>query len=311
MKKIIALLLCALPLAAMAQKTHTVAAKETLFSIGRLYNVHPRALAEYNHIPFDKGLSLGQVLKIPSSAAPMPQTAATATVPEKPAEPIKKNVLEPEKKSAPIAQELKNLPAIYYTVQPKEGLYGISKRFNTSIENIKKWNHLSGESLTIGEKLIVGYENGNAKTEIVQTPINKNSKKQDEPEIIKEKVEMSQSKPVQEQPSKTTVTSLGFFQAKYQEQSTNKNLKSETGLASTFKSTSGWDDGKFYCLYNMAPAGTIVKITSAQTQKIIYAKVLDVIPEMKQNDALTIIVSNAAAASLGDGETNFNCSVQY
>ena len=83
MKKIIALLLCALPLAAMAQKTHTVAAKETLFSIGRLYNVHPRALAEYNHIPFDKGLSLGQVLKIPSSAAPMPQTAATTAVTEK------------------------------------------------------------------------------------------------------------------------------------------------------------------------------------------------------------------------------------
>ena len=77
MKKIIALLLCALPLAAMAQKTHTVAAKETLFSIGRLYNVHPRALAEYNHIPFDKGLSLGQVLKIPSSAAPMLGTALT------------------------------------------------------------------------------------------------------------------------------------------------------------------------------------------------------------------------------------------
>src|SRR3977135_337374 len=44
---------------------HTVMAKEGLFSIGRIYNVHPRFIASYNDIDFDKGLNIGQVLRIP------------------------------------------------------------------------------------------------------------------------------------------------------------------------------------------------------------------------------------------------------
>lgn len=307
MKKIIAILFFVLPLFAMAQKTHTVAAKETLFSIGRLYNVHPRALAEYNHIPFDKGLNLGQVLKIPSSAAPMPQTATVA--PEKPVEQPKPVAPEPEKKNPPVAKESNNSNPIYYTVQPKEGLYGISKRFNTSIDNIKKWNQLSGESLTIGEKLIVGFEQNNSVASSNLPPAKNETQKAAEPEIKKQVSTIEQPKP--NVVSATKPTGTGYFSQKFEEQSRNKNTKSENGLAGTFKSTSGWDDGKYYCLYNAAPAGSIVKITSANSQKTIYAKVLDVIPEMKQNDDLTIIVSNAAAANLGDGETNFNCSIQY
>lgn len=297
------------PLCSMAQKTHTVAAKETLFSIGRLYNVHPRALAEYNHIPFDKGLSLGQVLKIPSSAAPMPQTVAT--VPEKPVEPVKTAPTFEEKKKEIVAKQPLGASPVFYVVQPKEGLYGISKKFNTSIENIKKWNNLSGENLTIGEKLIVGFEEKNSVAETPIAAVKNNKPVTAEPEEIKQAEPITQVKPEPVQPIKKIEPNTGFFSLKYEEQARKKDIKSQNGIAGTFKSTSGWEDGKYYCLYNTAPAGSIVKITSAQTQKTIYAKVLDVIPEMKQNDDLTIIVSNAAAASLGDGETNFNCSIQY
>ena len=65
MKNLFSLILFLFPLFAMAQTTHTVAAKESLFSIGRLYNVHPRELASYNNIAFETGLTVGQVLKIP------------------------------------------------------------------------------------------------------------------------------------------------------------------------------------------------------------------------------------------------------
>ena len=116
---------------------------------------------------------------------------------------------------------------------------------------------------------------------------------------------------MQEQPSKTVGTSLSFFQAKYQEQSTNKNLKSETGLASTFKSTSGWADGKYYCLYNNAVPGTVIKITNSVNEKYVFAKVLDAIPDIKQNSGMVICISNAAAKELGAAESSFNCSLKY
>jgi LysM repeat protein len=42
-----------------------------------------------------------------------------------------------------------------HTVQPKEGLYGIAKKYNLSIQQIKEWNNLQSESLHIGQVLII------------------------------------------------------------------------------------------------------------------------------------------------------------
>ena len=43
---------------------HKVAAKEGLFPIGRMYNVHPRHIANFNGIDFNKGLAIGQKINI-------------------------------------------------------------------------------------------------------------------------------------------------------------------------------------------------------------------------------------------------------
>jgi hypothetical protein len=79
-----------------------------------------------------------------------------------------------------------------------------------------------------------------------------------------------------------------------------------------FKSTSGWHDGKYYCLHNMATPGTIVKITNNANGKSIYAKVLDIMPDIKQNNGLIICVSNAAADVLGVTENSkLDCTLNY
>ena len=41
------------------------------------------------------------------------------------------------------------------TVQPKESLYGISKKYGVTVEDIKKWNNLSSDHLRIGQQLII------------------------------------------------------------------------------------------------------------------------------------------------------------
>ena len=88
-------------------------------------------------------------------------------------------------------------------------------------------------------------------------------------------------------------------------------LINEAGSGAVFKSNSGWQDGKYYCLHNTAAPGTIIKVTANSTGKTIYAKVLDVIPDIKQNSGLIIRISNAAAQELGIGEAKFDCSLSY
>jgi len=97
----------------------------------------------------------------------------------------------------------------------------------------------------------------------------------------------------------------------YEKQTQDKDIAGETGEAAVFKSSSGWEDGKYYCLHNTSSPGTIVKITNTSTGKTIYAKVLDIIPDIKQNTGLVVRVSNAAAEELGAGDTKFGCSLSY
>ena len=294
MKKLLTILFF-VPLFAMAQKgtTHTVAAKESFTSIGRMYNVNGRELANYNKLDYEKGLSIGQVIKIP----------ATASIPQ-----VKVEV--PIAKAQPTSNTAGT--PIYHTVGKKETLYHISTVYGkVPIADIKKWNNLTGDGVNEGTKLIVGY-NKNATPpvtekieEVKQAPVKQ------EPVVIeteKEKpAEIKQAPPVKQPPVVRGDVNFngGAFKNIYQ----SGNGTNETAQAGVFKSNSGWEDGKYYCLHNTAAEGSIVKVTTT-SGKSIYAKVLDVIPDIKQNAGLEILISNAAATELGVAD-KFDCTITY
>jgi hypothetical protein len=98
----------------------------------------------------------------------------------------------------------------------------------------------------------------------------------------------------------------GYFKNDYSD-----GGKSTSGLAGIFKSTSGWQDGKYYALMNNIPVGTIVKVTGGTSGKTVYAKVLGQLPDMKESAGLAIRISNAAASELGEGDGKFNVDVRY
>jgi LysM repeat protein len=331
MKKLFCLLLL-LPLFAVAQKviTHTVGPKESLSSIGRLYNINGRELANYNKIDYDKGLTLGQVLKIPVNNA----NAANNTVPAPVKEVAPVKTIPPVVKPVPVAKE-SNAP-VYHTVGKKQTLYAISKLFNVAIPDIKKWNNLTADALSEGSKIIVGYgakkqppaaeQNVTKAPPVVikETPVVKKPEEKEIPvvnkpaevkTVIKEEIPQPvKSMPVVTAPvnnAKATDFKGGIFKNVFDEQTKGKQLVSETGTAGIFKSTSGWEDGKYYCLHNNAAAGTIIKITNAATGKSVYAKVLDLIPDIKQNSGLIIRLSNAAADVLGVTDTKLDCTLNY
>ena len=294
--------------------SHKVTAKENFYSIGRMYNVAPKDIAAYNNLQFENGLDVGELIKIPLSENNFSQSQPAGNG----------EVLIP----------------VYHSLQPKEGLYRVSINYNkVPIGTIKKWNHLQSDNVSVGTSLIIGY----LKVSKEESPLASKGVKanmdvaavttqQAKPEPVKPDVtpevlppvknpDNGEKKVVQETSEpKATVTTVntksninfggGYFKKLYDEQTEKTAPVSETGSAGTFKSTSGWQDGKYYCFNNDAQPGAVIKITNYTTGKSVYAKVLDAIPDIKQNSGLAIIVSNAAAEELNSGD-KFTCSLSY
>ena len=112
---------------------------------------------------------------------------------------------------------------------------------------------------------------------------------------------------------KPTLTEFGYFKPQFEQQSkTTPAAKNETVTAGIFKTTTGWQDTKYYLLMDQLQPGTIVKIINPGNNKAIYAKVLGKMSGIRQNEGLDIRISNAAASMLEITEQDkFIVNVNY
>jgi LysM repeat protein len=294
---------------------HKVSPKESLYSLGRLYNVPPKELASFNRLSMESGLSLGQEIKIPLNNNNFTQSEASNG---------------------------ETIVPLVHTVQPKETLYRLSVNYNkVPLANLKKWNHLASDNVSEGSQMIVGYlkvdknvsalasgsrnsTNDVAVNKAAEKPADKPQPVADKPVAVKEpepaRVDNASTNQQNNQPA-TNVTSVntksninfsgGFFKKQFEQQTASASPVTSSGTAGIFKSTSGWQDGKYYCFSNDAAPGSIVKVTENGSGKSVYAKVLDAIPDIKQNAGLALVLSNAAAEELGAGENKFDCTVSF
>ena len=244
-------------------------------SIGRKYNINGRELARYNNLDYDRGIQIGQTLRIPVRGDFNTGGAGNP---------------------------------IYHTVLPKETLYSISLKYNKiPIETLKRWNNLQSDALQEGMRLIVSYSEASSSIPASSIPV---TASQPAPKAAPQSpppVQQAATVPTPQLPETTGTFAGGFFKSLFTASSGNKL----EGRAGTFKSTSGWDDGKYYCLHNSATAGSIVKVTNKANGKVVYAKVLDVIPDLKQNANLVLRLSNAAADELEANSSTFDVIVEF
>lgn len=277
---------------------HTVAPKEGLYAIGRIYNVHPRTIADFNRIDMNAGLQIGQIIHIPLTDTNFSQNTN------------------------------RGIP-IYYTVKEREGLLTVSRQnLDVTMQKIRDWNNLKSDKLNVGTRLIVGYLVTTPPAE-VQEPIAKNEpeireepmSREGDPDqrkknqvveepIAKQETPKQQEAPKQhESPSNTAIntvntqtgsaTAEGFFRYAYSQQTSKKpSSKEMTVTSGIFKTTSGWQDAKYYMLINDVPAGTIVRLTNPENKKAVFAKVLGEMNGIRQNQGYDIRISNAAASAL-------------
>lgn len=298
---------------------HAVAPKESFYSIGRMYNVNPKELASFNHLKLTSGLNIGENLKVPLD---------------------KNNFLQEGK-----ATNSQALIPVYHTVNSGETLYRLGVNYNkVPLASLKRWNHLQSDAVSVGVPMIVGYlkvdkaqsplasAKSNISNEVATAPQQQEKPAEKTPEATvttapiprdpdpakSEKNETPVATSEEATPNPSTAStkgninfSGGYFKNLFVQQSAGKTSTADAGSAGIFKSTSGWQDGKYYCFHNQAAPGTVLKVTNNATGKTVYAKVLDAIPDIKQNAGLVLIISNAAAEELGVTDNKFNCLITY
>lgn len=300
---------------------HTVKKGETFYSLSRTYSVPPKEIAAQNNLSFEGGLQLGQSVKIPLTAGNFLQSSDAA-----------------------------GGHPVYHKVTEKETLYRISVNYNkVPLDNIRHWNNFAGDGVKKDGYLIVGWlkggGNGAAAPVSHPAPVNPPAtepttvaKKEPAPstvtpappvitpappvqtstETVKKETpappaaENTAAKKEQAPPVATpppAEPSGSSFEQVYAQQTAGKKVTTEKGPGSWFKSNAG--AGKYYALHNTASRGTIIKVTNPLNGRSIYAKVLEAIPQMKQNAGLIIKLSDSALEALGTNETKFYCELSY
>ena len=108
---------------------YVVKSGDSLYTISKKYGITVNDLRKYNNLSSDL-LSIGQQLKIPNSGSGGNGSVSDDT--------------------------------LIYIVKSGDTLYSISKKYNMSVDNLKKINNLSNNNLSIGQPIKVLIQEGNA-----------------------------------------------------------------------------------------------------------------------------------------------------
>ncbi len=140
-------------------ETHAVEPGDTVYSLSKKYNTTPEAIYILNPEAIN-GINVGQILRVGKIEKKTPVTVDGGQ------EEGKNNVLDSLKV---IPEEPKIIRFITHKVKRKETLYGIAKKYNVTVENIKKQNkRLYSEQIKKKDKIRIPVF---AKEPVVTNPV--------------------------------------------------------------------------------------------------------------------------------------------
>lgn len=237
---------------------HTVETKQTLFSISKLYGVTIEEIRNWNGLS-SNSLDIGQMLiikKIPE-ATDLPVVSLPSTG--------KSNV---------------------HVVEEGETLYSLSKRFNVSIEDIKQFNGLVSNDISIGQELVIGRETG---SDTIVLPATDSQTPED----------------------RDSITRALEAARKYEEELKPLNFEEivESGVAEVILGTD--NTRKYLALHRTAKAGTILKVRNDMNDQEVFVRVLGKLPDNVSNENVLIKLSQAAYNRLGAIDPKFRVTISY
>ena len=123
--------------------SYTVQKGETLYQIAKSQSTSVEALTKANPGINPQRLHAGDILRLPSNPAPSSPPPTSAPTPPTPA----KTTL------SPIAQTKPTPPTEWVRIKKGDSLAKISREYHVSIEDLRRWNRLSGDTLRLGNLL--------------------------------------------------------------------------------------------------------------------------------------------------------------
>jgi LysM repeat protein len=251
---------------------HKIEAKETYFSLGRKYNVSPQSIIQFNT---NKSLQIGAIVKIPTERNFAEAIASISTSNQEP-------------------NTTSELASIEYKVSPREYLYSIAKKFNTTVEKLKALNNLSGTNLSIGQIIKVPSVTTSLEQAIPQTSI---------PDAITEP--LINTIAVLTDSVENASERLKLPVARYGLREVN-----ERGVAVSL-TDENLNETKMLALHQTAPIGTVVKITNPMTGKSTFAKIVGKFTQNELSKDAIIVVNKSIADLIGALDRRFQVTLIY
>lgn len=262
---------------------HKVEPKETLSSLSRRYDVTVKDIRSAN-IGI-RELKEGQIINIPARSA-FSQNENSG-----------KNVVERTPSKVPV----------YYTVKPGETMYGISRNFNVTVDEIKQMNSMSTHDLSPGQRLIVGYQG--SETVVSQTDFNEKDANAFAAGQSSQDVELQYHLP-ESQAAEMETPLIEYSEVRKSPDGKTLVQVTETGAASWIQDAQ-FGDNKYYALHRTAPIGTIIKLTNRMNSVSVYVKVVGVLPDTSENENIIIKVSQSVTNRLNALDPVFQAELTY
>ncbi|QSE99073.1 LysM peptidoglycan-binding domain-containing protein [Fulvivirga lutea] len=242
---------------------HIVEEKQTLFSISRIYDVKVDEIKSWNGLT-SNSLDIGQVL-----------------------------IIRKGKK-----QETTGISfsAKQHEVKPSETLFSISRMYNVTVTDIKNWNSLVSNEISIGQMLFVEKPVA-ADTAVVQKPkeesVNTNTPVKVTINEPKEEIESIDTTRYNVKPLPTP----------------NFEEIIESGLAEQIEGSS--NNRKYLALHKSAKIGTIIKVKNEMNDQEVFVRVIGPLPKTSVNDNMVIKISKTAYERLGAIDPRFRVTISY
>ncbi len=251
---------------------HVVKAKETLFSISRIYGVTVDEIKQWNNLETNS-IDIGQELKVSAVVRPAVQ-------------PDVQVVVQPTVETG--ANKL-------HTVVQSETLYAISRKYEVSVAEIKAWNKLTSNEISIGQQLVVGK---------AEKPIQMSDS------LVKEEVNMK-SVPTQTKQQQTVKEERSMVNPIVADKSASVNFEEvvESGLVALIEGSES--TRKYLALHRTAKVGTIMRVKNEMNDQEVFVRVLGKLPDTGINENVVLRISKSAYDRLGAIDKKFRVTITY
>ncbi|HQO32384.1 MAG TPA: LysM peptidoglycan-binding domain-containing protein [Chitinophagales bacterium] len=250
---------------------HVVKFGETLTKIAQKYDVSKTEILKSNPSLVENSIFPDQIIRVPN---------------------IHKKQILNNSKPAASTQEVKvsvnpvsqtGIKMKEHVVEPKQTLYGISKMYQVSIDDLKKWNNLPDNNVKIGMVLKVASTAGiiPVAPSAAATP----------PPVQASVIPAESGTSVQAEETTTEIPEKPDVQAI--ENESQKSLlaiykkyaatATAKGTGAPMTTTLGAMENVYFAMHKTLPIGTVIKIKNLVNSKIIYAKVIGTLPETDEN----------------------------